>query len=435
LGAYWQQIGLIALLILWGAFFAAGEMAVISARPVRMRQLAEEGNRSAAALLRLTEDPSRFLATIQVGITLANFLASASAAVGLSEPLAGWLSRQGLPAGAAHTLAVVAVAIIVSYFSLVFGELAPKRMALQYSERIALFVARPVAFLSKVAGPFATFLTASTNLVVRLLGGKVDQRPESITEEELRFYVEEHQELRTEEKQLIAGVFEFGDRLVRHLMVPRPDMDCIQQDTPAADAVKQVRAAGYWRFPVYRQDYDDIVGIVTVKDLLYATAEGKGGRPVAELMRLANFVPETKRALALLKEMQSRDEQVAIVVDEYGGVAGLVTLEDLLEEIVGEIRDELPPPLAGGPPGELILDAADSLEETEDRLNVSLPSSPYYETLAGFILHMLGDIPAEGATLDVTGWQLVVERMEGRRIDAVRAIPRAEILGTAEPPT
>lgn len=426
MGAYWQQILLIAALILWSAFFAAGEIAVISARPVRMRQLAEEGNRNAAALLRLTEDPSRFLATIQVGITLANFLASASAAVALAIPVADMLERAGLAPALAHTLGVLIVTIIVSYFSLVLGELAPKRMALQYSERIALSVARPVSYLSKIAGPFATFLTASTNLVVRLLGGKVDQRPESISEEELRFYVEEHEDLQTEEKQLIAGVFEFGDRLVRHLMVPRPDMDCIREETPVSEAVKQVQAAGYWRFPVYREDYDDIVGIVTVKDLLYAAAGCGEEKPVSALMRPANFVPETKRALALLKEMQSRDEQMAIVVDEYGGVAGLVTLEDLLEEIVGDIREELSAPLTGGPPGELILEAAEPLEEIGERLGVSLPDSPYYETLAGYILHLLGDIPSEGASLDLPGWRLVVEKMEGRRIDEVRAIPSPE---------
>ncbi|MFZ5824822.1 MAG: hemolysin family protein [Bacillota bacterium] len=423
--AYWDEFLLIFGLILLNAFFAAGEIAVISSRPVRIKQLAEEGNRSAEALLRLTADHSRFLATIQVGITLAGFLASASAAVGISEDVGIVLSGLGLPAGVARPLALFTVTILISYVTLVLGELAPKRLALQAPEQIALTVARPVEIVSKATGPFTALLTHSTNLVVRLMGGKVEQTEASLSEEEIRFYVEEHQELHREEKNLIAGVFDFGDRHVRQLMVPRPEMECLHQEITVGEALSLVRQHGFWRYPVYREDYDDIVGIVTVKDLVRHLGEKVAlDAKISAIMRPARFVPEAKRALELLKEMQVADEHMAIVVDEYGGVAGLVTMEDLLQEIVGDVAEE-PLPAGQERSEERLIDAAETVEDVAELLDITIPLSPHYETLAGFILHILGEIPEVGARVEVEGWVLVVERMEGRRIDQVRAIPQA----------
>ena len=422
MNSYWQDLTLIGALVLLNAFFAAGEIAVISVRPIRLKQLAEQGSTPARLLLKLTKDHSRFLATIQVGITLAGMLASASAAVGMATPVAAALRQAGLAAPLAQTLALFGVTVGVSYVTLVLGELVPKRMALQAPERIALFVARPVSMVARVAGPFTSFLTWSTNLVVRLLGGKTDQQEPTISEEELRFYVAEHDKLEAEEKQLIEGVFDFGDLQVRHMMVPRMEMDCVHQDSPISHAIKQVKKAGFWRFPVYREDYDDIVGIVTVKDLLRPVCDEQTEAPVHRVMRPPFFVPEGKRALSLLKEMQSRDEQMAIVIDEYGGVAGLVTLEDLLQEIVGDVRHE-PAPRPDGRPAEYLLDAGESMEEVNERLDAKLPPSPHYETLAGFMLHQFGEIPQVGASLEVQGWRLVVERLDGLRIEQVRAIP------------
>ncbi|MFZ5813934.1 MAG: hemolysin family protein [Bacillota bacterium] len=422
--AYWQEFVLILGLVLLNAFFAAGEIATISARPVRIKQLAEDGNRSAQALLRLTADHSRFLATIQVGITLAGFLASASAAVGMSDDLGLALARLGLPAGVARPLGLVAVTLIISYLTLVLGELVPKRLALQAPERIALFVARPVEWVAKATGPFTALLTQSTNLVVRMLGGKVEQQEATLSEEELRFYVEEHRELYQEEKNLIAGVFDFGDRLVRQLMVPRPEMECIHQDAPLSEALQFVRTHGYWRYPVYREDYDDIVGIITVKDLVQHVGETAPDERVAAIMRPARFVPEAKRALELLKELQTADEQMAIVVDEYGGVAGLVTMEDLLQEIVGDVAEE-PVLTREQRESERLIDGAEPVEDVAELLDVKIPSSPNYETLAGFILDRLGEIPQVGDKVTVDGWTLVVEKMEGHRIDQVRAVPPA----------
>lgn len=420
---------LILVLIAINAFFAASEIAVISARPVRIRQLAEEGHRTAGILLRLMDDPSRFLATIQVGITLAGFLASASAAVGLSKPVAAWLTALGLTRALADTAAVLAVTLAIAYLTLVLGELAPKRLALGAAERIALLGARPIAFVSRVTGPFTWFLTFSTNLVVRLFGGNPEHKDQTITEEELRFYVAEHQELQAEEKRLIEGVFDFGDRLVRQIMVPRPEMECIRAEATLDEAMQVARRTGYWRFPVYGEDYDDIRGVVTVKDLLYNVGEPK---QVELFMRPALFVPEAKRALDLLKDMQAQDVQMAIVVDEYGGIAGLATLEDLLNEIVGEMGTGPEPP-AGPTATEVELDGTATVEEVNERLDADIPGSPHYETLAGFIMNTLGAVPTQGAAVEHGEWRLQVERMEGRRVDLVRAV-RLPPAGTGAEP-
>lgn len=417
---HWRALGLIFGLILINAFFAAGEIAVVSARPVRIRQLAEQGSQAAWAVLQLMKDQSRFLATIQVGITLAGFLASASAAVGLSADLGAVLQRLGLSPAVAASAAVVAVTLLLSYLTLVLGELVPKRIALQSPERVALLVARPVVLIARLTRPFVALLTASTNLVVRLLGGRAEPAEPSISEEELRLYVAENKGLQEAEKRMIAGVFSFGDRTVRQVMVPRTDMACLHQDDPLSAALAEVRRHGFWRYPVYREDYDDIVGMVTVKDLLRHVGVQADGRRVADVMRPAWFVPESKPALSLLKEMQAADEQLAVVVDEYGGVAGLVTMEDLLEEIIGEIADE---PVQGPEQGEMELDAGDPVDEVAERLGISIPRSPEYETLAGYILYNLGAIPSEGDEVALGGWRLRVERMDGHRIDRVRAVP------------
>lgn len=302
---HWRALGLILGLVLLNAFFAAGEIAVVSARPVRIRQLAEQGNRSAWALLQLMKDQSRFLATIQVGITLAGFLASASAAVGLSARLGAALQRMGLAPAVAGSAAVVVVTLLLSYLTLVLGELVPKRIALQSPERVALLVARPVVLIARLTRPFVALLTASTNLVVRLLGGQGQPAERGISEEELRLYVAENTGLQEAEKRMIAGVFSVGDRSVRQVMVPRTEMACLHQDAPLPEALAEVRRHGFWRYPVYREDYDDIVGMVTVKDLLRHADPQAGARTVADVMRPAWFVPDSKQALSLLKEMQA----------------------------------------------------------------------------------------------------------------------------------
>ncbi|PZN06958.1 MAG: HlyC/CorC family transporter, partial [Bacillota bacterium] len=271
----------IAVLVLLNAFFAASEIAVIAARDARIHQLAEDGHRAAQVALQLMRDPSRFLATIQVGITLAGFLASASAAVTLARPLAGWLEGAGLGAQVAGPTAVAVVTLLISYVSLVLGELVPKRLALQNPESLALRVARPIAALARLAGPFTALLARSTNLVVRALGGRVEEVQErGLTEEEIRFYVAEHQDLRSEEKQLIQGVFDFGDRVVRQLMVPRPEMKTLPRHLPLRQAVERAVQLGHAFYPVTGEGPDDIVGQVSTRDLLLSALAGEGEKTV-----------------------------------------------------------------------------------------------------------------------------------------------------------
>ena len=424
----------IGVLVLVNAFFAASEIAVIAARDARIHQLAEEGHRAAQVARRLMADPSRFLATIQVGITLAGFLASASAAVTLAQPVAAWLQRLGLGPSLAGSVAVGAVTVVISYVTLVLGELAPKRLALQNPEGLALRVARPIALLARVAAPFTTLLARSTNLVVRALGGRVDVQERGLTEEEIRFYVAEHQDLRSEEKQLIEGVFDFGDRIVRQVMVPRPEMRTLPRDLPLARAVERALQAGHQHYPVTGTGPDDIVGQVRTQDLLQAALAGDGPETVEGLMRPVRFVPETKLALDLLKEMKRDRFRLAVVVDEYGGVAGLVTLDDLLEEIVGEVGGGLP----GGrqvAASEWVLEGDTSIEDANERLDLGIPASPHYETVAGFVLYNLGRLPEVGEGFEHQGWSFIVERREGLRIAAVRVRKPAEVAGRPAPET
>lgn len=410
----------IAVLVLLNAFFAASEIAVIAARDARIHQLAEDGHRAAQVALQLMRDPSRFLATIQVGITLAGFLASASAAVTLARPLAGWLEGAGLGAQVAGPTAVAVVTLLISYVSLVLGELVPKRLALQNPESLALRVARPIAALARLAGPFTALLARSTNLVVRALGGRVEEVQErGLTEEEIRFYVAEHQDLRSEEKQLIQGVFDFGDRVVRQLMVPRPEMKTLPRHLPLRQAVERAVQLGHAFYPVTGEGPDDIVGQVSTRDLLLSALAGEGEKTVEGCMQPVRFVPESKLALDLLKEMKRDRFRLAVVVDEYGGVAGLVTLDDLLEEIVGEV--------GGGPAAtgqvaatEWVLEGDTPIEDANERLNLGIPASPHYETLAGFVLYTLGRLPEVGEGFEHRGWHIAVERREGLRVTAVR---------------
>lgn len=420
---FWRETLLILGLIMLNAFFAASEIAVISAKPVRVRQLAEDGNRAAAILLRLMDDPSRFLATIQVGITLAGFLASATAAVGMSQALGGWLQVRGLPIAMAQTLGVLGVTFLISYVTLVLGELTPKRMALQGAEGIALMAARPIDLLSRLTGPFTRLLTFSTNLVVRLLGGKTQHLEQGVSEEEIRLYVAEHQTMAEEEKRLIEGIFDFGDQVVRQVMIPRPDMVCLAADLTVRQALEEGITHGHLRFPVYQEDYDEIIGLTTIKDLAGLLLQGNTDRTLREVMRAVSFVPETKPTIELLKEMQNDGCHLAVVVDEYGGTAGLVTLDDLVEEIVGEV--------APGPdeeeiqqlsPTEMLVDGATAVADVSESINLELPESSDYETLAGFMLAQLGHIPKEGEVLLWQEVQFEVVRMEGYRIDLVRII-------------
>ncbi|MEL7667388.1 MAG: hemolysin family protein, partial [Actinomycetota bacterium] len=337
-----QQILIILVLIVLNGFLAAAEIALVSARRAVMKMEADAGSKPAQRVLKLTEDPSSFLAAIQIGITLVGFGASATAAVTLSQPLAEWLTSVGVPwvSTLASGLAVFAVTLVISYVTLVVGELAPKRLGLQRAEVVAKFVSGPVAFLQKVTAPLIWILARSTDVVARLLGVRPGSVRPGVTEEEIKLLVTEQGTLLEDEKRMIHEIFELGDMIAKEIMVPRVDMRMLEDTTRVGEAIGVFRQSGYSRLPVFRGDADTVVGIAMLKDLVGPVAAGRLDEPVGAFVRPAVFVPETKSILVMLKDMQAAHNHLAIVVDEYGGTAGLVTIEDIVEEIIGEVVDE-----------------------------------------------------------------------------------------------
>lgn len=411
----WWGVLLIILLVIINAFFASSEIAVLSSRRARIEKLREEGNKSAETVIRLLEDPSFFLSTIQVGITLAGFFASAAGAVGLSQALAAVLSDKGIPAGLANTLAILIITVLISYITLVFGELAPKRLAMQWSERIALKVAGPIELLSRFTSPVTKLLTLSTNLVVRLFGGNPLEQEKEMSEDEIRFYVAKNKKLPLEEKQMIEAVFDFGDQVVRQVMVPRTEIIHLQASDSIKDALEKVCRTGYQAFPVYREDYDDIIGMVKIQDLTCHLLDGQN-LTLADITAPILFVPETKDTVELLKEFRAKKTSIAIVVDEYGGTAGLVTIEDLVDELIGDIIQDQDS-IQKTSEGQWLVEGDTPIQTIVELLNIkTIIPDANYETVAGFMLEQLGHLPVEGEIVTYDDYQFLVKEMDVRRI-------------------
>jgi len=422
LAEFWNELAIIFILIGINAFFAASEIALVTIRPTRVKQLIKEGTKSAHVIEKLLKDPSRLLASIQIGVTLAGFLASAAAAVSISKILVEILVEIPALKNYAQGIAVTTVTIIISYITLVLGELAPKRIAIQKAERISLLVARPVDFVARITGPFIAFLTLSTNLVVKLFGGEIKHREPAVTEEEIRMMVAEQKDLEEEEKELIQGIFEFGDTVAREVMVPRTEMVSLESGLSVDLALKKLSSSGYSRYPVFEKNVDNIIGIVTVKDLINALMTGQGDQKIKDLKREVHFIPESKRILDLLKELQSRRIHLAIVLDEYGGTAGLVTMEDLLEEIVGEIDDEhnVPcEPIIMVSENKGIFDGRVMVEDVNEVFSIDLPVEESYDSIGGLFFHYIGKKPKVGDLLDLDGVLLKVIEMDRNRIKKV----------------
>ena len=425
------QIALIGVLILLNAFFAASEIAVVSSRKSRMKHLAEEeGNQAAALVLRLTENPGRFLATIQVGITLAGFFASAVSAISLVVLVADWLRLIPLPLVADNStlLAFLLVTTAISFVTLILGELVPKNLALQNAESFALKVARPIDVLATLAYPVVQILTGTSNLVLRLLGSERQAHFPSITEEEIRSMVDTAEEegvVDPEEREMIQGIFDFGETQVHEVMVPRVDVVALDSNASPEEALRVIRKTGHSRLPVYEGDIDNIIGVLHAKDLLNCFGDGRKCPRVGELARPPIFVPETKKVGELLRELRQRRSHLAIAIDEYGGTAGLVTLEDLLEEIVGPIQDEYDQqersPVQMVAPGEAIVDASLSLSELNDLLGLDLEVEGV-DTVGGAIYAVLGHVPEPGERAEVDGAVLTVLEVDGPRIERVRVV-------------
>lgn len=414
------SLALIVVFVTIGGFFSGSELAVLTLRESQVERMQGRGGER---VRRLRVDPSRFLASVQVGVTFAGFFASAYGGATLSEPLGAVLEGWGLPAGVAGSVAFVGVTAFVSYLSLVLGELVPKRIALQRAEGIALTVSPVLEVVAWVGRPVVWLLSHTTNLLVRLLGFNPHQGAEEVSEEELRDLVSSHRDLDVEERRVLTDVFGAASRQLAGVMVPRTEVEFLAAATPLTAAARAVLSMPHSRYPVIGETVDEVVGVVHVRDLLtdlLTTVAGVGEpdvRTVGDIARPAPLLPGSKPVLAALAEMRASRTHLAVVVDEYGGTDGIVTMEDIIEELVGEIEDEFDP--AALPPDASVLDGLMHREELAARTGVTLPPGPY-ETLGGFVVHSLGRIPAVGDAVTEYGHVFTVIGMDGRRVARLR---------------
>ena len=424
------QILLLLVLILVNAFFAMSEMAVVSLNDAKIEKMAEDGHKKAKLILKLTKNPTRFLSTIQIGVTLAGFLTSASAATAFAEMLTNAITASfDVPESIVSPIAVVLITLVMSYFSLVLGELAPKRIGMQVPEKIAFAVAKPLLVISKITAPFVKFLSLSTNGVVRLLGFDPNANEEVVTEEEIRMMVDvggEKGVIEDTQKEMINNIFEFDDMDAGDIMTHRTDVVAADiNDITLEDFMNLAIEHGRSRIPLYDEDIDNIVGIVYVKDLLkFVGKEVKAKGTLKNIMREPYFIPETKSCGELFKEMSSKRIQMAVVVDEYGGTAGIVTLEDIVEAIMGNIQDEYDveeEEISKIDENTFTVDGTIDIEEIDELIGKELPEGDY-ETLAGFIMDELQCIPKDGEMNEVVfeNVKFTVLSVEDRQIEKIK---------------
>ena len=423
------SIPILIILTAINAFFAAAEIAVISLSETKLKKQAEEGDRKAKKLLSLMQAPDNFLSAIQIAITLAGFLNAAFAADSFADPLVNWLVNDlhftALPVGALNTIMVVLVTIILSYFTLVLGELVPKRVAMKKTEGVARATVGVVWAVATVFRPVIWLLSKSTNGVLRLMHIDPKADEEEVSEDEIRMMVdlgEERGAIQSNEKELIDNIFEFNNTTAEDVMVHRTDMVMIWVDDSPEEILRTIRESGMSRFPVYEEDADDIVGILNTRDYLL-NAQLPKPKPLRELLRSAYFVPESVRTDVLFRDMQSKKVHLAIVVDEYGGTAGLVTMEDLLEEIVGNIYDEF------DPQEEKDIEQVDTnlwrvsgsceLDQVAEALDMEFPEDVESDTLGGLVFAQLSAIPQDGSQIEVDtcGLHIKVLELTDRRVE------------------
>ena len=437
-----MELLVVVILILVGGFFAASEMSLITVKRHRLSQLADDGSGAARTARRLTEEPGRFLATIQIAITFLGFLAGAVGANTFSHALGELIDDIPFAPiqNAAGSIAFVIVTLVIALASIIVGELVPKTMALNFPERLALLVAGPISFIQTLFAPIVWFVTRISSLLVRLLGGT--ERPQGgyLSTEELKLLVETGSEqggIEEEEKEMIHGVIELAEKRVHEVMVPRIGIRAVNVDDSLDEVLDMIVRAGHSRLPVFDDSLDNIVGILYAKDLLpylKGNSRGNGAIDIRELVRPAVYVPESKPVDDLLHEMQVAKRHIAIVVDEYGGTAGLVTMEDVVEEIVGEIQDEYDSEDSSvediSTDDELAfrLDGRVSMDDLRDLFDLSdddEPDEEAYDTVGGFIVHRVGRIPLPGAEVDFRdGVRIIVEAAEPRRVARVVASRR-----------
>ncbi len=427
----WGQLLLQVILILINAFFAATEIAVISLNDGVLKKQADGGDKIAQKMMKLVESPSKFLSTIQIGITLAGFLGSAFAASNFSERLVNWLVKglhfTALSRAALTNITVILITLILSYFTLVFGELVPKRIAMQKSEQLARRVCGTITFLAKVLKPVVWVMSASTNGILRLIGLNPNEESDTYSEEEIRMMIdigEEKGTIEPTERELIDNIFEFNNTTAEDVMVHRTDMIVLWADDSDEDIIKTILESGLSRFPVCGEDADDIIGVLRTREYLL-NKQSKQPKPLSELLSTPYFVPETVRTDILFRDMQARKVHMSLVIDEYGGISGIVTMEDLLEEIVGNIFDESDPldEKEINKIGENLwrIAGSASIEQIAEELSVDMgdPEEQDYDTLGGLVFSCFSHIPEDGAQpeLDVCGLHIKVEKIAERRVE------------------
>lgn len=419
------QLLFLAFLTLVNAFFAGAEMAVVSVNKNRIKVLADEGSKRAALLQTLFEDSTKFLSTIQVAITLAGFFSSASAATGISQVLGGWIAQFGIPYS--NTIAIVVVTIILSYFTLVFGELVPKRIALQKAEAFSLFVVQPIYIISKILSPFIKLLSLSTNGFLHLIGMKTENLEEAVSEEEIKKMLETGSEngvFNEIEKEMINSIFSFDDKTAKDVMVPRREVFAIDIEEPLEKILDEILETRHSRIPVYEEQIDNIIGILQVKDVMIeARKKSFEEVDIRALLKEAFFVPDGKSTDELFCEMQKTKNRMAVLIDEYGGVSGILTVEDLVEEVMGEITDEHEEEvveLQKIGEKEYLLDGSILIEELNEKLNLKLETENY-DTLSGYLIEELGYIPKDSGQceLNADGVHFKILEVKEKRIRKV----------------
>ncbi len=425
-GPLWGQIILLAVLIAVNAYFAAAEMAIVSVNKNRIRTIAQEGNRKAEALLKLIDDPNKFLSAIQVVITLAGFLTSAEAAVSFSDDMGVFLESFGIPYG--QEISVVIVTLILSFFTLVFGELFPKRLAMLHADAIAMGVVKPILFISAVFKPFVWLLSITVTLMLKICRQRTDVTYVEYSEDDIVSMLEAGQEsgeLKEEGKKMITGVFAFDDMLAYEVMTPRTDVFSIDINAPTEEYIDELMELRYSRIPVYEDDSDNIIGILYIKDyLIKAREDGFDNVDFRSILRKPYFVPETKKIDSLFFELQTTKQHIAILIDEYGGFSGIVTMEDIIEEVMGDIDDEYDkeePEIQKIDDMTYVMDGRMDLDDIDEEIGINLESDNS-ETIGGFIIDILGEIPDEndvGKEIDFENYRFRIDSIRERRIEQI----------------
>ncbi|MDD4366783.1 MAG: hemolysin family protein [Eubacteriales bacterium] len=422
------QVLFLLFLIFVNAFFAMAEMALVSSNKNLISGIAREGNKKAQIVEKLLEEPNKFLSTVQVIITLAGFLASAAAAVGISDDLGSYFKNNGWPYS--REISVFLVTIILSYVTLVLGELYPKRIAMQHSEKIAMFVARPIKVMSVITRPFVWFLSISVNFFLKITGQKTKTEDEGFSEEEVMSMLETGQEkgaLKEEGKRMINSIFAFDDKLAYEIMTPRTDVFMINIKDPTVEYIDELMELRYSRIPVYDDDSDNIKGIIHIKDyLIKAREEGFENVDIKGILREPFFVPETKNIDTLFFELQKTKQHIALLIDEYGGFSGIVTMEDIIEEVMGEIDDEYDmeePKIEKIDEENWEIDGTVYLDDINEELGTDFQSENS-ETISGLLIEKLGEIPEDNdhgsIIVDMENYSFIIESVKDRRIEKVR---------------